>query len=252
MLIFFKRKEKSKEKGARGRLRELFVLRVGGSSNGRTTAFGAVNLSSILSPPALGRKNGVSLLANTNFWMIFNGFCVLKKQTKLNKWWVNSGYYGAKARKNRYQDYLVYAVFLLGIFGLVFYFVFMMRNYPAGQEKSKLKPAISMQDNLGIDDIVIGKGQQAQIGDEVLVHYKGTLLDGTSFDSSYDRGAPFSFTLGQRQVIPGWEQGILGMRVGGKRKLIIPPSLAYGDQEIPGLIPANSTLVFEIELIQIR
>ena len=108
------------------------------------------------------------------------------------------------------------------------------------------------QNQLGIDDLVIGTGVEAKNGSTVTVHYVGTLLDGTKFDSSRDRGTPFTFTIGAGQVIAGWEQGISGMKVGGKRRLKIPPDLAYGNQAVGGVIPANSTLLFEIELLDVK
>lgn len=103
---------------------------------------------------------------------------------------------------------------------------------------------------LQIEDIELGTGQEAQAGNVLSVHYTGTLLDGTKFDSSVDRGQPFQFQLGAEQVIQGWEQGFAGMKVGGTRRLVIPPNLAYGTVERPGL-PANSTLIFEVQLLEI-
>jgi len=101
---------------------------------------------------------------------------------------------------------------------------------------------------LKIEDERVGTGVEAKSGMTVRVNYIGTLTDGAKFDSSYDRGTPLAFPLGQRLVIPGWEQGLLGMRVGGKRKLTIPPSLAYGATG-QGTIPPNATLIFEVELL---
>jgi len=104
---------------------------------------------------------------------------------------------------------------------------------------------------LVVEDLVVGTGATAVVGDTVTVHYIGTLTNGTKFDSSYDHGAPLPpFRLGAGQVIPGFEQGIVGMRIGGKRRLTIPPSLAYGNSPPQG-IPVNATLVFEVDLIAI-
>lgn len=101
-----------------------------------------------------------------------------------------------------------------------------------------------------IEDEVVGTGAEAKAGDSVTVHYAGTLTDGTMFDASRNRGdAGFTFTLGAGQVIKGWDQGVAGMKVGGKRKLTIPSDLAYGNRAVGGVIPANATLVFEVELI---
>ena len=104
--------------------------------------------------------------------------------------------------------------------------------------------------DLVIEDVAIGSGAVAASGDSVTVHYVGTLLNGTQFDSSYSRNQPFTFRIGAGQVIQGWERGVPGMRVGGKRRLTIPPSLGYGNQA-NGPIPANSTLRFEIDLLSI-
>ena len=96
-----------------------------------------------------------------------------------------------------------------------------------------------------------GQGQETKRGDTIHVHYKGTLTSGKKFDSSYDRGDPLSFTVGNGQVIKGWDEGLLGMKVGEKRKLTIAPHLAYGNRAVGGVIPANATLVFETELVKI-
>jgi len=104
---------------------------------------------------------------------------------------------------------------------------------------------------LEIKDVVVGKGPEAKSGDTVKVHYTGTLTDGKEFDSSRKRNEPFQFTLGQGMVIKGWDEGVAGMKVGGKRKLTIPPSKAYGPRGVPGAIPPNSTLIFDVELVEI-
>jgi FKBP-type peptidyl-prolyl cis-trans isomerase FkpA len=106
---------------------------------------------------------------------------------------------------------------------------------------------------LNYQDLVVGEGEEAQAGDLVSVHYTGWLKDGKKFDSSLDRGTPFPFNLGTGTVIKGWDEGVAGMRVGGKRKLIIPPELGYGNRDIGnGLIPPNSTLIFEVELLRVQ
>ncbi len=106
---------------------------------------------------------------------------------------------------------------------------------------------------LEVEDITVGMGQAAQSGDAIFVHYTGWLASGKKFDSSRDRGAPFSFRLGSGQVIQGWDRGLVGMQVGGVRRLTIPPEQGYGDREVGGgLIPPNSTLIFEVELLSIE
>jgi hypothetical protein len=105
---------------------------------------------------------------------------------------------------------------------------------------------------LKIETLKAGTGAEVKKGDTVSVHYVGTLEDGTKFDSSLDRGTPFSFTLGANRVIQGWEQGVLGMKVGEKRKLTVPSDLGYGEAGYPGVIPGNATLIFEVELVGIN
>lgn len=103
-----------------------------------------------------------------------------------------------------------------------------------------------------IEDLVIGNGATATAGQTVSVHYTGWLTDGKKFDSSVDRNDPFEFRLGAGQVIAGWDQGVAGMQIGGKRKLTIPPNLGYGERGAGGVIPPNATLVFEVELLGLR
>ena len=107
-------------------------------------------------------------------------------------------------------------------------------------------------DGIQITNIVEGEGTEIINHSKIQVHYTGKLQDGTKFDSSYDRGQPFSFQIGLREVIKGWEIGLMGMKVGGKRTLIIPPELAYGDRGAGDLIPPNATLTFDIEIVAIK
>jgi peptidylprolyl isomerase len=105
---------------------------------------------------------------------------------------------------------------------------------------------------LKITDIVVGTGASPQTGQMVTVHYTGTLENGTKFDSSLDRGQPFIFQIGMGRVIKGWDEGVMTMKVGGKRKLIIPPELGYGARGAGGVIPPNATLIFEVELLYVK
>jgi FKBP-type peptidyl-prolyl cis-trans isomerase len=127
---------------------------------------------------------------------------------------------------------------------------------PVDEPKSDFQPAqgapVPAPAKLETEDLVVGKGREAKVGDTVRVQYTGTLLSGVKFDSSYDHGGePFKFTIGQSQVIKGWDQGVPGMKIGGKRRLRIPPDLAYGAAGSPPTIPANAALVFEVELAAI-
>jgi len=106
-----------------------------------------------------------------------------------------------------------------------------------------------MTEAVGIEELAAGDGPLARRGQRVSVHYTGWLTDGNKFDSSLDRGQPFNFTLGAGEVILGWDDGVAGMQVGGKRRLTIPPELGYGRRGIRGVIPPNATLVFEVELL---
>lgn len=112
----------------------------------------------------------------------------------------------------------------------------------------KARPPVT---ELQIIDLVEGDGQSPQKGDVCVMHYTGWLADGTQFDSSVDRGEPFQFVIGVGQVIPGWDQGVASMKVGGKRRLIIPPHLGYGARGAGGVIPPNATLHFDVELLAV-
>ncbi|WP_156962153.1 FKBP-type peptidyl-prolyl cis-trans isomerase [Candidatus Paracaedibacter symbiosus] len=126
-----------------------------------------------------------------------------------------------------------------------------MATQPVNQEKAT-QGVKSMENGLKIEDVVVGTGDEAKKGNTVEVHYTGTLLDGTKFDSSKDRGETFSFTVGQGRVIKGWDEGIPGMKVGGKRILTIPADMAYGSRGAGAIIKPNSPLKFEVELISIK
>ena len=121
----------------------------------------------------------------------------------------------------------------------------------AVHERADVKKATSLNELTKIDDKE-GSGAEAESGNLVSVHYTGWLTDGTKFDSSRDRNAPFDFPLGQRRVISGWDEGVKGMKIGGKRILVIPPSMGYGERGAGHVIPPNSTLIFEVELIAIK
>jgi FKBP-type peptidyl-prolyl cis-trans isomerase len=129
---------------------------------------------------------------------------------------------------------------LVGIFLLPF------ASYAA--DDAMMKTASGLQ----YADLVVGEGREAHAGETATVHYTGTLVDGTKFDSSKDRNQPFSFRLGAGQVIKGWDEGVEGMKIGGTRKLVIPSDLGYGTRGAGSTIPPNATLVFIVELLELR
>jgi len=128
----------------------------------------------------------------------------------------------------------------------------MLAYFGAAARSAKAPPTIVLPDGLKYIDLKVGRGALPVKGQTVTVHYVGTLLDGTKFDSSRDRGQPFEFPLGEGQVIAGWDEGVKTMRVGGLRKLIVPAKLGYGDQGAGDKIPPGATLVFVIELLGLK
>ena len=137
---------------------------------------------------------------------------------------------------------VVFAYFIFGLNGA-------STSQPSAQPTPQSQPASSGK--LQIVDEKIGSGAAVKKGDTVEINYVGTLANGTKFDASADHGGPFTTQIGVGQVIKGWDEGIIGMKVGGKRKLVIPPLLGYGDQSV-GSIPPNSTLIFQVELVGIK
>ena len=144
---------------------------------------------------------------------------------------------------------------LIGIaaLGIFIYFIFGFNQTAPSQtmQQTELTVPKTEATDLKVEDTKVGEGEEVESGDTIVIHYKGTLTDGTKFDSSYDRGEPYETQIGVGQVIQGWDLGVVGMKIGGKRKLTIPPSLGYGEQG-SGAIPPNSTLIFEVELIDIK
>ena len=141
---------------------------------------------------------------------------------------------------------------------LFFFIILVVGFFLLSKDASKLPPSnelLTPQEGsleLQVEDIKVGTGEVVTAGDTVLVHYVGSLENGEIFDSSRERGQPFETVIGEGLVIEGWDQGILGMKPGGLRKLIIPPGLAYGAQGAGDVIPPNATLTFEVELLEIN
>ena len=120
------------------------------------------------------------------------------------------------------------------------------------EDKKDKDGTVTTSSGLKYNDIKVGDGDTAKAGQTVVVHYTGTLTNGKKFDSSLDRNKPFDFKLGAGQVIKGWDEGVAGMKVGGKRKLTIPYQLAYGEEGRPPVIPAKADLIFEVELLKVQ
>jgi len=123
---------------------------------------------------------------------------------------------------------------------------------PAASSGASAGKEVTMADGLKFTDDQVGTGAEATSGKTATVHYTGWLTDGTKFDSSKDHGQPFSFPVGGGRVIKGWDEGVVGMKVGGKRTLTIPPELGYGSRGAGGVIPPNATLKFEVELLDVK
>lgn len=158
-----------------------------------------------------------------------------------------------RAARRRNQRILVGAIIVI-LLSVIGYFAYGALTGGSSQATPSASETgmITTPSGLQYQDLVVGDGAQAAAGDQVSVHYTGWLEDGTKFDSSLDRNQPFDFNLGQGMVIPGWDEGVAGMREGGKRKLVIPPDLAYGPSGFPPTIPPNATLTFEVELLKVN
>jgi FKBP-type peptidyl-prolyl cis-trans isomerase FkpA len=152
-----------------------------------------------------------------------------------------------RAARQRNQRIAIIA-FIIFVIALVAFFVWQGRPQKADTSGDMTTTASGLQ----YEDLEVGDGATAEAGNTVFVHYTGWLEDGTKFDSSLDRGTPFDFILGTGNVIQGWDEGVAGMKVGGVRKLVIPPELGYGPSGAGNVIPPNATLIFEVELLEVR
>lgn len=139
-------------------------------------------------------------------------------------------------------------VFLVGCW-IILLIMFVLKPLSGKAAEEGLVTAAS---GLQYVDLVVGSGREAHAGETATVHYTGTLTNGTKFDSSNDRNEPFQFRLGAGHVIKGWDEGVEGMKIGGIRKLVIPPQLGYGSRGAGSAIPPNATLIFEVELLDLR
>jgi len=128
----------------------------------------------------------------------------------------------------------------------------LFQKLDSNTQTEKQMSAVTTPTGLQYEELVVGNGASPKTGQKVIVHYTGWLTDGTKFDSSVDRGRPFDFTIGQGQVIKGWDEGVATMKIGGKRKLTIPAELGYGARGAGGLIPPGATLIFEVELLGVQ
>jgi len=146
------------------------------------------------------------------------------------------------------QSGLRLPVFIIGSW-IILLIIFVL-NPLAG--KAAEEAMVTTPSGLQYVDLVIGSGREAHAGETAIVHYTGTLTDGKKFDSSKDRNSPFSFRLGAGRVIKGWDEGVEGMKIGGIRKLVIPPQLGYGSRGAGAAVPPNATLIFEVELLDLR
>jgi len=157
----------------------------------------------------------------------------------------------AQAAKRRMQRIIaiIIIILILAVVTALNWDQLFQNQPPEGETDIEM---ITTESGLQYQDLVIGTGETAKAGDNVSVHYTGWLVDGTKFDSSVDRGDPFIFPLGAGSVIQGWDEGVAGMKIGGKRKLTIPPELGYGDRGAGSVIGPGATLIFEVELLEIN